>query len=463
MPAMLHLLYPQRSASPLCNGQTRREFLQIGALGLGGLTLSQLLRAEAQAGGSVGNGHAAGTKSVIMVYLVGGPPHQDMWDLKPDAPSEIAGPMRPAASNVPGIQLCDLLPKLNQRADRLAIVRSIVDSQAGHDAHQCFTGHVPSKSAPAGGWPQFGSTVAKLQGPVEAAIPPFASLCYTCTHGPYNEPGPGFLGIGQSAFGALGETKKDMVLNGVTPERLGDRRNLLSSMDRLRRDLDRSGQLEGMDAIGQQAFDILTSSKLADALDLSQEDPATVARYGTGDTTKMIDGNGAPRVPQSFLLARRLIEAGCRVVTVNYSKWDWHGGVNNTIFQREREDFPVFDNALACLLDDLQDRGLQDDVTVLVWGEFGRTPIINKQVGRDHWPRVNSCLLAGGGMRTGQIIGSTDRLAGEATSRPTTFGEIFATLYHNLGINSQHATLTDLSGRPQYLVHDQVRPMKELV
>lgn len=464
---MLNLHYSPRTQASLCDGLDRRSFLQIGALGLGGLSLSQLLQAEANAGVST-HGRKPGAKSVIMIYLVGGPPHQDMWDMKPDAPAEIAGPMRPAPSNVPGMEFCDLLPQLNQRADRLVVVRSIVDSQAGHDAYQCFTGRVPGKSAPAGGWPQFGSTVAKLQGPTNPGIPPFASLCYTCTHGPYNEPGPGFLGVGQSGFTALGDTKKDMVLNGVTPDRLGDRRNLLGSFDRLRRDLDRSGRLEGMDSINQQAFDILTSSKLATALDLSKEDPKTVARYGTGNPDIKIDANGAPRVPQSFLLARRLVEAGCRVVTVNYSKWDWHGGTNaegradNHIFTREREDFPIFDNALACLLDDLKDRGLDRDTAVIVWGEFGRTPVISKQVGRDHWPNLNSCLIAGGSFRTGQIIGSSDKHAAEATSRPVKFGEVFATLYHHLGI-SPHATVNDLSGRPQYLVHDQAQPMRELV
>jgi hypothetical protein len=460
---MLSLPYSARTRSTLCSGTSRREFLQIGALGLGGLTLSQLLQAE-QSLAVEKRRH----KSVIMIYLVGGPPHQDMWDMKPDAPAEIAGPMRPAASNVPGIEFCDLLPQLNQRADRLAIVRSIVDSQAEHDAHQCFTGQVPRKNAPVGGWPQFGSAVAKLQGPTDPGIPPFASLCYTCTHGPYNEPGPGFLGVGQGAFTALGEISKNMTLHGVTPERLGDRRNLLSSVDKLRRDVDRNGLFDGMDEIGQQAFNILTSSKLANALDLSKEDPKTVARYGTGNPKIMIDANGAPRVPQSFLLARRLVEAGCRVVTVNYSKWDWHGGTNaegradNHIFTREREDFPIFDNALAALLDDLKDRGLDKDTAVVVWGEFGRTPVISKQVGRDHWPNVNSCLIAGGNFQTGQIIGSTDKHAAEATSRPVKFGEVFATLYHHLGISPQ-ATVTDLSGRPQYLVRDQAQPMRELI
>jgi hypothetical protein len=454
---MLSLLHSPRRVSPLCNGLRRREFLQIGALGLGGITLSQLLAAESQAG------QRASHKSVIMVYLVGGPPHQDMWDLKPDAPSEIAGPMRPTKTNVPGIEICDLFPQLAQRTDRLAIIRSIVDAQAGHDAYQCFTGRRPGPGVPAGGWPQFGSAVSKLLGPVDRAVPAFGSLCYSCTHGPYNEPGPGFLGIGQSPLESLGGAHEDMVLKGVTPERLGDRRTLLSSVDRLRREIDSSGKLDGLDAINQQALDILTSSKLADALDLSKEDPKLVARYGTGDEKIHIDENGAPRVPQSFLLARRLIEAGCRVVTLNYSKWDWHGGSYNTIFNREREDFPIFDNALATLLDDLKDRGMDQDVAIVVWGEFGRTPIISKQVGRDHWPQVSAAVMAGGGLKTGQVIGATDRIAGEAVSRPVTFGEVFATLYRHLGIDTSRATVTDLSGRPQYLVENNAQPLRELV
>jgi hypothetical protein len=455
-PAMLNLLNSSRAAR-LCNGRTRREFLQIGTLGLGGITLSQLLAAESQAGSRRSH------KSVIMVYLVGGPPHQDMWDLKPDAPSEIAGPMRPTKTNVPGIEICELFPQLAQRTDRLAIIRSIVDAQAGHDAHQCFTGRRPGQGVPPGGWPQFGSAVSKLLGPVDRSVPAFGSLCYTCTHGPYNEPGPGFLGIGHSAFQSLGSTRDDMVLHGVTPDRLSDRRTLLSSVDRLRRNIDNSGRLDGLDTINQQALNILTSSRLADALDLSKEDPRLVARYGTGNEKLHIDENGAPRVPQSFLLARRLIEAGCRVVTLNYSKWDWHGGSYNTIFAREREDFPIFDNALAALLDDLKDRGMDNDVAVVVWGEFGRTPIISKQVGRDHWPQVSAAVVSGGGMKTGQVIGATDRIAGEAVARPVTFGEVFATLYRHLGIDTSRATLNDLSGRPQYLVPDNAQPLPELV
>lgn len=454
---MLKIVHPAAAAEALCNGVRRRDFLRIGSLALGGLSLRQLLAAEAQAGTT--NSH----KAVIMIYLVGGPPHQDMWDLKPNAPAEIAGPMRATATNVPGIEICDLFPQLAQRADRFTLIRSIADSQADHDAYQCFTGQRPSKNVPGGGWPQFGSVVSRVLGPLDRSVPPFASVCYTCTHPPYNEPGPGFLGVGHLPFQSQGPTREDMVLRGLTSDRLGDRRALLSSVDRIRRDIDQTQRLVGMDALSAQALDILTSSKLADALDLSKEDPKLVARYGTGDEKLYIDGNGAPRMPTSFLLARRLVEAGCRVVTVNYSKWDWHGGEYKPIFEREREDFPIFDNALACLLDDLRDRGLDQDVSIVVWGEFGRTPVISKIVGRDHWPRVNSALLAGGGMNMGQVIGATDRLGGEPVERPVTFGEIFATLYHNLGIDTAAVTLSDLNGRPQYLVENHARPMAELI
>lgn len=441
----------------------RRGFLKIGALGLGGLTLPGLLRAEAAAG--VKSSH----KSVILIYLVGGPPHQDLFDLKPDAPSEIAGPWKPTATNVPGIKICEALPRLARVMDKLAVVRSLVGNQADHDAIQVYNGHHPRKPTPSGGWPQFGSAVAKLQGAVDPSVPPFVSLCYTCTHGPYNEPGPGFLGPALAPFRAMGRTREDMALRGITVERLADRRNLLKGFDDMRRNVDATGALKGMDAFTEQAFGLLTSSRMAEALDLSREPQKVVERYGTGDPKVFMDGNGAPRVPQSLLVARRLVEAGARVVTLNYSKWDWHGGRNaegradNSIFLREAEDFPVFDRCVSALVEDLHARGLDKDCTVVVLGEFGRTPKISAQVGRDHWPQVNCALLAGGGMRTGQVIGATDRIAGEAAARPVTWGELFATLYHNLGIDPRRATLPDLTGRPQYLVEDDVGPLPELV
>jgi hypothetical protein len=436
---------------------SRRSFLEIGALAIGGLALPQLLRAEASAG--IRSSH----KLVILIYLVGGPPHQDMFDLKPEAPKEIAGPWRPIPTNVTGIQICEAFPRLAQLMDKLVVVRSLVGNQSDHDAIQVFNGHHPRKPAPAGGWPQFGSAVAKLQGPVNRATPPFMSLCYTCTHGPYNEPGPGFLGAASAPFRPMGPSREDMVLRGIAVDRLADRKTLLRSFDGLRREADAGDTLRGMDHFTAQAFDVLTSSRLAEALDLSREDPKVVDRYGTGNPKIFMDDNGAPRVPQSLLMARRLIEAGARVVTLNYSKWDWHGGAYGTIFKREGEDFPVFDQCVGALVEDLHQRGLDEDCTVVILGEFGRTPKISAQVGRDHWPQVNCALLAGGGMRTGQVIGATDRIAAEAVNRPVTFGELYATLYRNLGIDVSRTTMQDLSGRPQYLVEDQAEPLRELI
>ncbi len=453
---MLTLQGKLHADAAACDPTSRRNFLKIGGLGLAGLTLPDLLRAEASGGVS------GSRKSVIMIYLVGGPPHQDMFDLKPEAPAEIAGPWRPIPTSVPGFEICEAFPRLAGMADKLVAIRSLVGNQAGHDAVQVFNGHHPKQPTPTGGWPQFGSVVARLQSSHSEQTPPFVSLCYPCTHGPYNEPGPGFLGAAYTPFRPLGPTRDDLVLQGVTLERLADRRSLLRSFDDFRREADASGTMHGMDAFTEQAMGLLTSSRLAEALDISREDPRTLARYGTGDPKIFMDSNGAPRVPQSLLLARRLIEAGARVVTLNYSKWDWHGGANNSIFKREAEDFPVFDQCVSALVEDLHQRGLADDCTVIIWGEFGRTPKISAQVGRDHWPQVNCALLAGGGMQTGQIIGATDRLAGEAVSRPVTFGEVYATLYRNLGIDAARATIADYTGRPQYLLEGNASPLAEL-
>ncbi len=463
---MLKIFAPgeKRSASrkQFCDGINRRNFLKVGGLGTAasglGLTLPNLLSLEAQAG--IGSSH----KSVILIYLVGGPPHQDMFDLKPDAPSQYAGPHRPIGTNVDGIEICEKFPMMAERMDKFAIIRSLVGAQGGHDAFQCYTGRKPQDApAPQGGFAPFGSVVGALQGPVHKQAPPFVSMCYDCTHGPYNEPGPGMLGAKEASFRPMGPTRSDMDLQGITLDRLQDRTNLLKSIDHFRRESDASGMMEGLDTFNQQAMGILTSSRLGDALDLSKEDPKVVERYGTGDDVKRIDGNGAPRVPQSFLAARRLVEAGARVVTVNYSKWDWHGGKGNEIFKRENEDFPIFDKAITALVDDLHERGMDKDTTVLVWGEFGRTPKISDKVGRDHWPRVAMALMAGGGMQTGQVIGATDRLGGEAVDRPVTFPEIFATLYHNMGIDVASTTVNDLQGRPQFLVEGNAKPIRELI
>jgi hypothetical protein len=272
------------------------------------------------------------------------------------------------------------------------------------------------------------------------------------------DPGtPGFLGPAFGPFKPSGDGMDDMVLNGVSLDRLHDRQALLRSIDHLRRDLDTSGQMQGMDSFNQQAIGLLTSSAVMKALDLNNEDPRTVERYGKGENRNRDDGG--PRLTSNFLTARRLVEAGARCVTLAFSRWDYH----SKNFPQLREDLPLLDQGLSALLDDLHDRGMERDVSVVVWGEFGRSPTINKDGGRDHWPKVSCALLAGGGMKTGQIIGSTDHLAGEADSRPVAFGEVFATLYNNLGIDINKTTVPDLSGRPTYLVDNGCQPMRELI
>ena len=216
--------------------------------------------------------------------------------------------------------------------------------------------------------------------------------------------------------------------------------------------------MEGMDAFSQRAIGMLTSSDLFNALDISREDASVRERYGTGDVNKP-RGDAAPIVPQNFLLARRLVEAGVRLVTVNYSFWDWHG--NN--FGLARNELPVFDQGITALVEDLHQRGLDKDVTVVAWGEFGRTPKINKNSGRDHWPRVSCALLAGGGMRTGQVLGKTDRQGGEPVDRPVKFSEVYATLYKNMGVRLESQRLFDFRGRPQELVDSTAEPLAELV
>jgi len=448
---VLSVLSRRSTHQKLCNGVSRRDALQIGSLGLAGLSLPQLLKAEQES--DTGKQH----KSVIMIYLCGGPPHQDMYDIKVDAPKEIRGEFNPIDTSVPGIQVGELLPGIARNMDKLVPIRSMVGARDSHYSYQCMTGH-HDRNAAAGGWPHFGSVVSHYEGPTRPGTPPFVSLCYKTKHQPYNEPSPGFLGLGHSAFGPKGPGRDSLVLQGITPDRLSQRHKLLTSFDQFRRDADASGKMSGMDVFTEQAMGILTSPELFNALDISNESKETRDRYGAGDETKP-RGDAAPWCPQNFLVARRLVEAGARVVTVNHSFWDWHG--NN--FGLARKELPVFDQGMSALVEDLHERGLDKDVTVVVWGEFGRTPKINKDAGRDHWPRVCSALLAGGGMNMGQVIGSTDRMGGEADSRPVTFQEVFATIYHNLGIDLDSERLFDFRGVPRRFVESEVQPIAELV
>lgn len=435
-----------------CDGRSRRDFLKIGGLAMGGLSLPDLLRAETD------QGRRPGHKAVIMVFLPGGPSHQDILDLKPDAPSEIRGEFKPIATNVDGLQICELLPRLARQMDKCTVIRSMADCDTSHDAFQCLTGR-NSRQQPPGGWPAFGSVVSRLQGPVDPATPPFVGLSPKMGHMPWARNGePGFLGVAHAPFEAnRGGGTADMKLNGMSLDRLHDRAALLKSFDQLRRDLDAGGLMAGMDAFNEQALGVLTSPRLLEALDLTREDRRIAERYGKGENRNRDDGG--PRLTDHFLAARRLVEAGARVVTLGFSRWDYHS--NN--FGQLREDLPLLDSALSALLTDLHERGLEKDVAVVVWGEFGRTPVINPQGGRDHWPRVSCALLAGGAFRHGQVIGATDKVAGEAVDRPVAFGEVFATLYHHLGIDTTKVTLDDFSGRPQYLVDGTPAPLAELL
>lgn len=460
---MLKILGPKYR---FCDGLTRRDFIKVGGLAMGGLSLPQILRAESAKGAHQSH------KATIMIFLPGGPPHQDMLDLKMQAPREIRGEFHPIKTNVSGIEICELLPQLAKTMDKMAVLRSIFGGFNDHTAFQCFTGHTPPQfdAGPPGGWPTMGSIMSKIQGPAHPAMPPYIGLPLRRWGNPWSE--PGFLGMGHAPFepmagsdGTQGDTQDktgvrtggegDLVISGIALERLENRKALLAGFDRFRRDFDASGAIEGMDLINQQAFGILTSSRLLDALDVTREDQSVRDRYGKG-VSEFEDGG--PRLMENFLVARRLVEAGARCVTVAFGRWDWHQ--NN--FSTARRDMPMLDQGVAALVQDLHERNLDKDVSVIVWGEFGRTPMINNNAGRDHWPQVNSALLFGGGMRTGQVIGSTDRLGAEVSDRPIHFQEVLATLYHCLGINTDKTTVSDLAGRPHYLV-DHHQPLPELI
>ncbi len=434
----------------LCDKTSRREFLKIGALGLGGLSLVDLLKAEAAAGIRNSN------KSVIMIYMAGAPSHQDMYDLKMEAPSEIRGEFRPIRTTVPGIDICEHMPRLARVMDKCVPLRSVHGSPSGaHDSFICYTGR-STRNQPPGGWPSIGSVASRVLGPANDAVPPFVGLAPKAGHPPYGSPGlPGFLGVSHAAFRPSGPVRNDMVLNGITREQLEDRRRLRDTFDRLNRDIDSSGAMEGMDELNRQALRVLTSSRLVDALDLSKEDPRVRARYGKGDPRNV--GDGAPRNLEHFLMARRLVEAGARVVTLNFGRWDFHSNNFNGL---KNSHLPLFDRGLATLIEDLHLRGLHNDVAVVAWGEFGRTPRINGNAGRDHWPQVGGGLISCGSMRMGQVIGATDRTGSRIARRPVHFGEVHATLHRHLGISAE-TRLEDLTGRPQMIVNHE--PMRELI
>ena len=438
----------KKSGSRRLDGLPRRSILRIGGLLLGNVTLTEILRAE-------GREHRSPShKSVIMIYLAGGISHLDSFDMKPEAPKEVRGEFLPIETNVPGIEICEHLPRLAALADKYTLIRSIVGMRDEHSSFQTNTGYLQEETV-RDGHPNFGSNVSRILGSASSIVAPFVDLSPTMSHRPYNSAGPGRLGPQFAAVKADGEDLAAMKLRFLTPGQLGNRRQLLESLDGFRRAVDNQ-RLSSLDAAYGRAYDVLTSSQLVDALDLEREDPRIRARYGK--TSSEHQSDGAPLWNDHLLQARRLVEVGVRCVTVAYGYWDHH----RNSFPRIRNNFPAFDQGIAALINDLHDRGLEQDVTVIVWGEFGRTPKINdKQGGRDHWPRVNGALLAGGGMRTGQVIGSTDALADSVKDRPVPYQDVLATLYHHLGIDP-HGLVQDVFNRPAPILPESAQVIREL-
>jgi hypothetical protein len=463
------------SGPPSRPDMSRRSWLRIGGLALGGLALPDILWAQARSGAR------NPARGIIMVLLPGGPTHLDTFDLKPDAPAEIRGEFRPIATSVPGFDLCEHMPRLARIADKLAVIRSLVGFRDDHNTHWCSTGwesHPPMDSSPAvpgfppGDWPSLGSVLSRALGPRVPGMPPGVDLTPVDADARFilrTPPGqPGYLGVAHAAFEVQAVDRRNITLNGVDPRRLADRRALLAGFDGFRRQADALGIADGIDTYQRQAFEMLTSSRLASALDLSREGARVRSGYGL-DRAYPDEREGKHYLDQ-FLLARRVIEAGARCVTLAFTRWpfgrvlrgdhnwDWH----RDLFPEARKTLPLLDLGLSALIQDLDQRGLLDDVAVVVWGEFGRTPRVNRNGGRDHWPRVCSALVAGGGMRCGQVLGSTTRWGEEPRTRPVHFREVFATLYQRLGIDVATTQFTDLAGRPHYLVGEH-RPLPELI
>ena len=423
---------------------SRRSFLSVGGLGL--LSMPQVLRAQKINGTS--------HKAVINIFLGGGPPHQDMWDIKPDAPSEIRGPFKPIPTNVGGVHIGECFPKIASMFDKFTAIRSVVGSDGSHDGYQCVTGWSRKDMVSGTSYPAIGACASKILGPVDPAVPVAVGLADPTQHAPWSEAGgAGYLGDTHKPFKPNGEMMEDLKLN-MQIERFKNRKELLTGFAKLNATIDKSVNI---DTFTEEAFGVLTSSALVDALDISKEDPKIREMYGDGKPFKF-QYDGAPTVNEHVLMARRLVEAGARSVTLSYGRWDSHG--DN--FGLVRDHGGKLDQCVSALVADLDQRGMLDDTLVVVWGEFGRTPKINPKGGRDHWPQVSAALLAGGGFNHGQIIGSTNRLGEVPETRPVHIQEICATLYRGLGIDTMSTTLLDNTGRPQYLL-DHREPLKELI
>jgi hypothetical protein len=433
-PAMWTILGERNS---YCDGINRRNFLKVGAFGAG-LGLTDMLR------GQTANKNAKSSpKSAIMVWLAGGPPHIDMYDMKPDAPDNFRGEFKPIQTNVPGVDICEHFPLQAKMWDKFAVLRTVVaiHEHADGETHTGYSVEANRKIH----HPSIGAVVSKLRGAERPDIPPYVSL-----RGLTEGQEPGFLGIAHRAFTPDGPGLKNLLpATGVTAARLEDRKALLASFDSLRRDMDATGTMTGLDGFTARAFDMIASPAVRQALDLAREPLVVRERY---------------KGIEQFLTARRLVEAGVGLVTLGYGGWDNHGaqfGENADNWKVCKKQLPNLDRGLACLIQDLHDRGMADDVVTVCWGEFGRTPKVLATNARDHWPQVMSVVVAGGGLKMGQAVGETTARAEVPKGRFYRVPQVLSTLYHAIGIDPCQ-TFLDGSGRPRYIVDDR-EPVRELL
>jgi hypothetical protein len=439
----------------------RRGFVRAGILGAAGLSLADLLRHEAQATPAI---NPRRLSSVIILWMRGGPSHIDMWDPKPDAPVEYRGEFRTIPTNVPGVNLTHMLPLSARIMDKWSIVRSLYHNDAGHSTGDqiCFTGYPSGPTPDENIYPSCGSIVSKQLGHLTPNLPAYVVI-------PRMLPGtgPAYLGVANKPF----ETQADpanpgpfkipnfSLPEGVTFERVGSRRQLLSNFDQLRRDVDNSGQLDAVDRFQQRAWNILTSAAARDAFDLDKEPMPTRERYGFGTVydPKASNRCGCPAWSQRILLARRLVEAGVRLVTVDVRWWDTH--VKG--FESLRDGFlPRWDKAYTALIEDLDQRGLLSSTMVIAWGEFGRTPKVNNDAGRDHYPNVFSAAVAGGPVKGGRAIGESDAKGAFPKTNPKTPQDLLALMYRHLGVDCE-AQYLNSTGRPIPVLPDG-KPIEEL-
>lgn len=423
----------------------RRTILRAGVLGLAGLSLPDLLRAKVSAGPT-----SIEEMSVILVWLDGGPPQHETYDPKPEAPAEFRGPLKAMSTKVPGIRVSELMPEHARMMDKIALIRSMHHDNGDHfaAAHWMLTGYLGSNSTNLSPqYPSAGSVISRLKGAKRPGIPAYVGLPNTHSVGlvpGYH--GGAYLGVAYNPFSADGDPNSDgysvpnlALPGGVDAGRLGDRKYLLSAFDTARRDVDATGLMDGLDKFGREAFEMVSGPSARAAFDLSKESPRLRDRYGRHTWG------------QSALMARRLIEAGVRFVTLTYSGWDMHSSIEKSV----RSAVPVVDNAVATLIDDLDVRGRLDSTIVIVMGEFGRTPRINTGgvpgvdpvPGRDHWGDVMSVLVAGGGIRGGQVIGSSNSRGEVPKDRPLKPQDLIVSLYRKLGIDPE-TTFLNNSGRP---------------